>query len=176
MRSRRVLQRRYRNLTHSLALTPFLVACARPAPNCASLRNMKSQVPEWEEEYIRGHPALISSDEAQALAVRFLRDQGYTAEPPTVGPQSIRRDIMEAFSFEETLKDRRNTVDPTPVGLCRRAGYWLVAFALTDEARTRHARAGFRADPSRGRGVVVAIDGRRVQMRHQDLDLRPFDP
>lgn len=176
MRSRRVLQRRHLNLTHALALAPLLVACARPTPSCASLRNMKSQVPEWEEEYIRRHPSGISSDEVQALAVRFLRDQGYTAEPPTVGPHSIRRDIMEAFSFEETLRVRRNTVDPTPVGLCRRAGYWLVAFALTDEARTRHARAGFRADPSRGRGVMVAIDGRRVRMRHQDLDLRSFSP
>lgn len=162
------------SLARALVLSPLLLACGRTPPNCASLTHM-SPVPDWEAEYIRTHPSLISPDEASDIAVGFLRAQGYTREPATVPPNSLSRDIMESSSFEETLSQRRNSVDPVPLGLCRRAGYWLVAFGGTEEARNRRARLGLRTQPTRGRGVLVGIDGRRVRMRHQDLDLKPFD-
>ncbi|MBI5532856.1 MAG: hypothetical protein HY898_09090 [Deltaproteobacteria bacterium] len=119
----------------------------------------KAERERFEREWIRTHSYLPEGD-AIALAVRFLREQGFTNEPPA-GP--VRHDIMDFGTDAEVLARRRGSIDPKPVGTKKKAGWWWVAFQ----------RVG--GEPCSARVVAVSADGKRMRMIHQHISLATFD-
>lgn len=115
---------------------------------------------EREREWIRTH-AYIARDEAVALAVQYLKDQGFTAAPPA-GP--VHHDIMDMGTNPEILASRHASMNTEPVGTLKKAGWWWVAFRMVNPR-----------DPCRVRVVAVSADGARKRMIHQDIPLENFD-
>ncbi len=114
---------------------------------------------ERERAWILTH-SYIPRSEAIARAVRFLEDQGFTKAAPS-GP--LRRDIVDFAEEAEVRAQRRGSVDPTPVGTLKKAGWWWVAFRSID------------GDRCRVRVIAVAADGTRQRMIHQDISLSSFE-
>jgi len=113
-----------------------------------------------EQEWIRTH-AYIPRDDAVALAVRYLEEQGFTGASPS---GAVHYDIAEVGTEAEVLARRRGSIDPNPLGTLKKAGWWWVAF-----------RSRTQTNPCRVRVIAVSADGSRKRMIHQDLALASFD-
>jgi hypothetical protein len=103
-----------------------------------------------------------SREEAIAKAEAFVRAQGYTDKPASVGPGEIAYEGIERGATDaEKLSFRRGTLLPTAVGATQQeSGTWTVGFQYQQPT-----------DPNLGRGVIVPADGSPLRIVHQDLFL-----
>lgn len=148
-----------------------LVGCAHPtAPACVAERRafrhkdaLALELLAVKARYVAAHPATISQGEAIERAAQFVRDQGFTEDPPR-DDLPFWRDFVESESIsrEEVLAYRHDSIAPHPIGAHRDPKFWLVAFPFSE--RYRKTRT-----PRHSQGMIVRINimTGHASMQHQ---------
>jgi len=102
----------------------------------------------------------LTENEAIRLAEKYVAEQGYTDKKIQIDTAKIEPDIVEQVMLPSgILQMRYNTLKPKAVFNSKGQRKWTVGFQNT-------------RDSTRFRIVRIYRNGKRIEMEHQDLQVR----